>query len=109
MQSVLFVSVMLSLLFCGGCLSPLQKYKLGMDTCGLKLTKPLIGKPIADVDLNELFGEEFRYYVSDPNDPNRVGAPTGDGRVHVRTANLRTNRQNLVLDEDGNLVSSYCG
>ena len=100
---------MFNLLVCGGCLSQLQKYKLGMDTCGLKLTKPLIGKPIRDVDLNELFGERYGYHVSDPRGPKRVGAPIGDGRVHLRTADLRTDRQNLVLDEDGNLPSSHCG
>ena len=95
------MSVMASLplfLAVSGCISPMQQFKLGLDTCGLSKTRSLIGGSIDDVDMDVVVGEKYLTRLVDPRVPDRV-----------YTTDLRVRRQNVVLDDNGVFIESYCG
>ena len=98
MKPLFAIVVPTCFLFLTGCLNPMQQYKMGMDTCGISVTKPLLGKKIDEVDLDELLGEKFLHRVVDPRLPD-----------HIYTSDLRVRRQNLILDNEGVFLESRCG
>ena len=96
-----FIKVLVSLpvfFAVSGCLSPMQQFKLGLDTCGLSKTRSLIGGTIDVVDMDVVVGEKYLTRLVDPRVPDRV-----------YTTDLRARRQNVVLDQNGVLIESYCG
>ena len=90
MKRVTVVSSLLFFFAMSGCVSPMQQYKLGFDTCGSSKTRSLIGGVIDDIDMDAMVGEKFDTRRVDPRIPDRV-----------YTTDLRVRRQNVVLDEDG--------
>lgn len=98
MRKIPVMSSLLLFFAVSGCVSPMQQFKLGLDTCGLSKTRSLIGGMIDDIDLDVVVGEKFRTRIVDPRVPDQV-----------LTTDLRVRRQNVVLDENGVFKEGYCG
>ena len=104
-----FLSIGLCLLL-AGCTTfeNLQRDKLfsdrekGRDVCGMKYLNSFIGTSIDDISIRDHLPEKYSFRAFDPR-PFLAG-----GLDQIITTDLRPNRQNIDVDENGLIFSLEC-